>query len=256
MYLRSTALLTLAALFASAVLAGASAGRNSVRYSLGDAFEATGIDPDARGRVQILVKQREESALQRLRVSVARLEPNAPYELLARVGDELELASITTFTTSASGRASIVQLESRVNDKLRRNRRKAAALAQPLLHVRTLAVANSSGEIVLMLNLHESPALQFELASVFATTGYDPAAVGCFAVGMQEGVLQFRLFAVGQDEQLTLEINDQTIGTYALPPGGRLTLGALPMNAPSPLAFRKVAFRNSEDQVVLETELP
>ena len=98
--------------------------------------------------------------------------------------------------------------------------------------------------------------MQFELTSVFNNTGADYAAVGCLAVAVQSGHLQFRLFATGQSSQFTFDVNDSPVGTYAADETGRINVGAFPSTAPSPLAFRKLSVRNSEDTIVLESTVP
>jgi hypothetical protein len=259
MTIRSTALLTLAALFVSTVLTGAAAGASSsLSYSVEENFTATGIDADARGRVEALVKQKGEVSLQRLRVNVAQLDPGTPYVLLAATGDGLAWSQVAAFTTTDSGRATVVQIHNRVLNKVRRVAKKRA-LAQslsPLTEVRALAVANTNGDVVLTVDLHGSPSLNFELTSVLENTGHDVEAIGCLAVAVQNGNLQFRLFAASQSTHLTLLINDTPVGTYAADYTGRISIGVFPHAAPSPLLFRKLSVRNTEDEIVLESIAP
>ena len=73
---------------------------------------------------------------------------------------------------------------------------------------------------------------------------------------MQQGHLQFRLFAAGQGDQFTFLVNDSPVGTYATDYTGRISVGAFPSAAPSPLAFRKLGVRNANDDLVLESTVP
>lgn len=258
MIIRSKALLTLGALFAGAFLACAAPSANSVLYLVDEDFTATGLDSDARGQVRALVKQRGVSHLQRLRVTLAKLDPATPYHLLATTGDDTNLMTVAEFTTTPAGRAVIQQQRHAVQDKVRPTAKKRvlAERLAPLTEVRTLAVANTNGEIVLTVDLHAAPSLQFELTSVLKSTGADYAAVGCLAVAVQQGRLQFRLFAAGQGEQFTFLVNDRPVGTYVANYAGRISVGAFPNPAPSPLAFRKLGLRNSDDDLVLESIVP
>jgi hypothetical protein len=258
MSIRSKTLLTLGALFTGALLACAAPSANSVLYFVEEDFTATGLDADASGHVQALVNQKGQRHLQRLRVTVAHLDPHTPYALLAAIGADTNLVAVANFKTSGSGRAVVMQQRKMVRDKIRRTAERhtlAEALA-PLAEVHTLAVANTNGEVALTVSLHESPSLQFELTSVFNNTGADYEAVGCVAVAVQSGHLQFRLFAAGQGSQFTLDINDSPVGTYSADYSGRINIGAFPSTAPSPLAFRKLSMRNSEDTIVLESTVP
>ena len=60
-------------------------------------------------------------------------------------------------------------------------------LLDSLTEVRALIVANTNGEAVLTVNLHESESMRFELSSVFSNTGNDADAIGCLAVSSQSG---------------------------------------------------------------------
>ena len=258
MILKSKALLTLGALLIGALLAGAAPAANSTFYVVNEAFTNTGFDSDARGHVRALVKQRGASHLQRLRVTVAKLDPSTPYQLLATTGDDTNFLSVAEFTTTPAGRAVIQQQRHQVNDRVRRtaNKRALAELLAPLTEVRTLAVADTNGVVILTLDLHAAPSLQFELTSVLKNTGADYTAVGCLAVAVQSGYLQFRLFAAGQGGEFTLLVNDSPVGTYAADYTGRISVGLLPSTAPSPLKFRNLAVRNANDELVLESAVP
>lgn len=258
MIIRSKALLTLGALLAGAFLAAAAPSANSVLYHVNEDFTATGHDGDARGHVRALVKQRGVSHLQRLRVTVAKLDPGTPYRLLATIGEDTNFLAVADFTTTRAGRAVVMQQRHQVLDRLRPapKRQLLAESLAPLAEVRTLAVATTNGEIVLTIDLHTAPSLQFELTSVLQSTGADYAAVGCLAVAVQQGHLQFRLFAAGQSEQFTFLVNDRPVGTYAADYTGRISVGAFPSAAPSPLAFRKLGVRNTDDDLVLESAVP
>lgn len=258
MIIRGKAFLTLVALLVGTLLAGAAAGANSTSYVVNEDFTSTGLDSDARGHVQALVKQRGQSHLQRLRVTVAKLDPRTPYQLLATTGDDTNFLTVAEFTTTRTGRAVIHQQRHQVNDRVRRTAKKSVLTEPlaPLTEVRTLAVADTNGVVLLTLDLHAAPSLEFELTSVLKNTGRDFTAVGCVAVAVQNGYLQFRMFAAGQGGQFKLLVNDSPVGTYAADFTGRINVGLLPAAAPSPLQFRHLALQNADDEVVLESLVP
>ncbi len=257
MIIRSKTLCAFGVLLASVWLAGA-APANSLRYLVEEDFTAAGPDADARGHAQVLVKQKGASHIQRLRVTLANLDPGTPYQLLATTGDDTNFFAVADFTTTAAGRATVMQQRVQAKDKIRRTapKRVLAEPLAPLTEVRTLAVANTNGEVVLTVDLHAAPALQFELTSVFQSTGVDAAAVGCLVVAVQKGGVQFRLFAAGQSPQLKFHVNDSLVGTYAADFAGRINVGFLPYAAPSPLAFRTMSVRNAVDDLVLKSTVP
>jgi hypothetical protein len=258
MIIRGKALLTLGVLLVGALLAGAAPTANSAHYVVNEDFTNTGFDSDARGHVKALVKQRGQSHLQRLRVTVAKLDPSTPYQLLATTGDDTNFLIVAAFTTTRAGRAVIQQQRHEVRDQVRPAAKRfvmAEPLA-PLTEVRTLAVADTNGVVILTLDLHAAPSLEFALTSVLQNTGADFTAVGCVAVALQNGYLQFRMFATGQGGQFKLLVNDSPVGTYAADFAGRVNVGLLPPSAPSPLKFRHLALQNADDEVVLESIVP
>ena len=229
-------------------------GPNTLRYSVDETFTATGVDPNATGRVLALVKQDGSAGAQRLRVSVAHLDPRTPYTLLAEVGDARTVVEVGGFTTTTLGRGTFTLSQS--SSPIRRAvRRTLPEGLEPLTGVRTLFVVNTNGENILAVALHASPSMSFALSSVFANTGSDPAAIGCLAAACQNGSVQFRLFAAGQGSQFTFCVNDSPVATYPAGAGGRISIGVLPRSAPSPLLFQKLCVRNAANEVVLQSSV-
>lgn len=241
------------ALFASALVAQASPGPNTVRYSVNTTMTASGVASTATGRVQAFLKQQGNSDHQRLRVAVRNLDPRTSYTLLAQVGTNPDWVAVTSFRTTGRGAGHVMYFQSRFS---RPDGRHALPEAlDPLTDVRQLAVANANGEIVLSVNLHESEAMAFELTSVFNNTGSDPKAIGCVAVACQNGSVQFRLFAAGQSSEYIFCVNDAPVETYLADGAGRISVGAFPSAAPSPLLFKKLDMRNGGNAVVLQSDV-
>ena len=262
MTIRSKALRLWLVIFAgtTGLAQAALTGPNMIRYSVDETFTATGVAPDATGRAQVLDKKDGEAGHQRLRVTVAHLDPRTSYTLLAEAGDTLAVITISEFTTTGLGRGIVSLSENAV--LTRRGLRKTAAGRRalpeglsPLTEVRSLMIADPSGQVVLTVALHESAAMSFALTSVFENTGNDPEAIGCLAVACQNGSVQFRLFAAGQSSQFTFCVNDSPVGTYQADYTGRISIGAFPHAAPSPLLFQKLCVRNAGNAVVLQSNV-
>lgn len=259
--IRSKTLAALVTLFAVAIGATATpSGSTYITYSVDTAFVSTGIDTNAAGTVRAFVKQHGNSDHQKLAIKVSNLDPQTPYTLTATIGDSVDATNVVTFTTTTSGKASISYFQ---NKALTTNGHKGkgagvnkhalpAALA-PLNEVRYLSVVNTNGEVVLSVNLHASESLSYEVATTFVNTGNDPDAIGCMAMAVQSGHVQFRLFAAGQSSKYSLWVNDEQVGSYSPDVTGRINVGLFPSKAPSPLAFREVVVKDASDAVVLES---
>jgi hypothetical protein len=223
---------------------------------------ASGVDTDATGRVQAFVKQQGNSDHQRLRVTANQLDPRTSYTLLAQIGTSPDWVIVTDFTTSPLGKGNVTYFQNHPlrgsghnGSGLGLNKHALPELLDPLTDVRSLAIATSNGYVVLSVNLHEADTMKFELTSVFDNVGSDPLAIGCMAVGCQNGSVQFRLFAAGQSSEYIFCVNDNPVATYAADSTGRISVGAFPDSAPSPLFFKKMSMRNSSEQVVLQSDV-
>ncbi|HWN96314.1 MAG TPA: hypothetical protein VNT99_14875 [Methylomirabilota bacterium] len=253
MSIRSSSLTILVALFVGALSTPANAaGPNTVHYTVDAAMISTGVDADAVGRVQALVKQQGRSDRQRLRVTANHLDPRTTYTLLAQVGASPDWVTVTNFTTSSAGRASVIYVQSAAGSA---SRRALPQLLNSVTDVRSVAIATPDGYIVLSANLHEAETMRFELTSVFDNTGSDPFAVGVVAMACQKGLVQFRLFAAAQSSQLVFCVNDNPVATYAADGAGRFSAGVLPNSAPSPLLFKTMSLRNAGEDVVLQSDV-
>ena len=228
---------------------------NKVQYSADQFMTATGVEAEATGRVQVFLKQQGKSDHQRLRLLVSGLEARTPYTLRAQIGDDTNFVIVSTFTTAATGQGNVLFLQNGVPKTVRKKKHALPELLASLTEARALTVVNTNGDTVLTVNLHESQSMRFELSSVFNNSGSDAEAIGCLAVSSQSGHVQFRLFAAGQSSAFSFWVNDQSVATYSADPAGRISIGAFPSHAPSPLFFRKLRVRNAANEVVLQTDV-
>jgi hypothetical protein len=249
-FLPSIFLFVLATWFAGGLVASAApAGPNTLRYSASTEFLASGVDDNAKGQVQVSVRERGTSDQTRFRLSVAKLDPKTSYTLLALIGDDTNYVAITNFTTGSAGRARLVY------SKKGHGAHQLPEMLSELADVSAVAVANTNGEIVLSADLHGSESMKFALTSVLANSGTDPFALGCLAVAWQGGAVQFRMFAIGQSSEFTFCVNGTPVQTYPADATGYIGVGMFPITAPAPLKFREVSLRNAADQVVLQSDV-
>jgi len=232
-----------------------------LHYNVDTAMTVTNGNTNATVRVRAFVKQQGNSDHQRLVISVAGLDPQTPYTLLAQVGDDpSNTVSVATFTTTRSGAGKVSYFQNRAlkghghnGHGSGVNKHALPDSINPLSTVRVFSVADTNGVVLLTASMHESASLAYEMAATFVNTGNDPNAIGCMAVAIQEGQVQFRLFAAGQSSEYGLMVNGAPVADYFTDYTGRINVGVFPSGAPSPLKFQSVAMRNAARAVVLES---
>ncbi len=259
------ALLVAAAILSLGLLSSAgSGGTTKIHYNVDTALTATGVDPNASGRVSAFLKQQGNSDHQRFRLTVAGLTAQASYTLLALIDDDAgtNWVVVTHFNTSLRGGKSLKYFVNRALKKpgragpgAGRNKFALPDALDPLPQVRAVSVTKSNGDVVLTANLHEAAGLSYSVASTFVNTGADPEAIGCLAMAIQGGVVQFRLFAAGQSSEYSFWVNEAPVANYPADFGGRISIGVFPHKAPSPLGIRAVSVRNPSNAVVLESQV-
>jgi hypothetical protein len=240
------------------VFAAEAGPNNFVRYNVDATLTPTGVDADATGRVQAFLKHQGSSDNRRLRVRVTHLDPNSQYTLQALVGDATDAVVVDTFTTDGAGKATLVFVEntsSRASNKPRKHRHALPEDVADLTTVRSVAIVDANNEVVLSADLHSAENLSYQVATAFTNTGNDPDAIGVMAAAVQNGTIQFRLFAMGQSSHFTLMINDEPIASYAADFTGGIAIGAYPPTAPEPMRFRQVGLKNAADVVILESNV-
>jgi hypothetical protein len=254
---RTHTLATLAALFSAALLAQANP-KQFVRFGADADFVATGVDADAAGRAQVFLRHQGSSEQSRLRVRVHDLDPSTTFTLKATFGNDTTAVAISTFTTDASGKATILYTarESAKTPKhVRPNKHAFPETLSDISQLRSLSIANANDQVVLSADLQAAEDFSYEVATAFTATGTDPDAIGIMAAAVQSGTIQFRLFAMGQSSQYTLTINDQAVANYFADPMGSIAVGKYPPAAPAPMEFRKVGLKNAANVVILESQV-
>ena len=82
---------------------GAGGGAASLNVQFYTDMVNTGVDPDASGRILGTLVRSGRSSNQQLKLSLAHLDPNTAYQLIAFIGDETTPRPVTDFTTDQNG---------------------------------------------------------------------------------------------------------------------------------------------------------
>src|ERR1051326_9048411 len=76
-------------------------GTSILHFNFTSAMTNTGVDSDASGTVSGKLSQQGNASNQRLKISLANLGPNATYQLVAFIGDDIDSTNVAEFTTDS-----------------------------------------------------------------------------------------------------------------------------------------------------------
>jgi hypothetical protein len=86
-------------------------GTNILQVLFSKTMVNSGVDTNALGQLDGMLTRVGNASSQRLKISLAKLDPNTTYQLMAFVGDESNPRSITNFTTGPKGGFNIIYVQ-------------------------------------------------------------------------------------------------------------------------------------------------
>jgi hypothetical protein len=225
------------------------AGPSSLNFNLNTAMMNTGVDLNAGGRIQWTLTRQGSTGNQRLAISLANLDPNTAYQLIAFLGDDTESTSITGFTTNQKGAFAVAYLKD--SNKPPSLQTLPNAL-DPLCNVSEMDIVNGSMETVLRADLTNPDKGQYFVS--MSNTGFIPAAVGKLRIIATPLSAQFLLQASGltRNTDYRLTVNGNASQTYTSDISGKLVLMDLPEGSPDVFDIQMFALSDStRENVVL-----
>jgi hypothetical protein len=244
-----TTLLALSLALATPVLAAPGGkGTDVLHLTVRSAFEGTGVDADAAGDVAAMLRQQGNADIQKLRLEVSGLEPDADYELWALRRGEMDPIEALGFDTDADGAASLKLMKNGVPMAL-----------DPLVDVLALEVRNGADEVVLDADLTDPDFLQYLVKRRLDNDGIDGDAAGSLFLKAGPGKAQLRVSAIDLDPNAdyALTLDGVEVATLTTDGAGRLNAKQdLPGGPADVLDLELLELRNGADESVLSTVLP
>ena len=245
-----TTLLALCFVMATPALAAPPAGGKGtdiLHLTVRDALQGTGVDADAAGGVALMLRQQGNADIQKLRLDVSGLAPDATYHLLALLRGAVDPVEVLMFDTDMDGAASLKLMRGSLPDAL-----------DPLVDVLALEIRDGADQTVLQTDLGDPDLLQYLVKRALDNDGSDGDAAGWLFLKGSVGKTQLRLSAVNLDPSAdyTLVIDGTPLQTFSTDDSGRLKIEGLPGGAPDALDIELVELRNAGDESVLSTMLP
>jgi hypothetical protein len=242
--------LAVAVLFPPHAFAGTT---SSLQFNTQTKMVNTGVDSDARGSITVGMSGSAKGNNENLKISLAKLDPNAIYELVAYLGDDTNAVNIAEIVTDRKGSLTI-SYAVKVQGKLSPHTELLPVALDPLCNIRELDIVNGSLQTVLRAVLTSPDKGQYAARRVMSNTGFLPSAKGNLLMQGNSSSTQFRLQASGlaPNTDYRLALNGNPSPTITSDKAGKLNLKALPPGSPNLLDIQTVAVTdNSGINVIL-----
>jgi hypothetical protein len=222
-------------------------------------IHATMVGSNATGSVDAKLNQQGNADNQRLTITVANLDSNTTYHLLALLNDDTNLTAVVDFDTDANGAATLNY--SHVGSSHGHGHGPGSALPDalnPLSNIGNLVVQDASTQEVLVADFTAPDSLQYLVKRAMTNDGAEPSAAASLRIHASQKLVQFQLNASGLTTSSTyfLAVNDAIASNLTSDAKGRLGIKSLPSGSPDILDIHQLAILNSSSNSVLSTSLP
>ena len=253
-----TNLIALCFLIATPALA-AKGGTPILHLTLRTDFAAN-ADPDAEGSLSAKLRQQGHADVQKLRIEVSHLEPEATHHLFVWLRDVVDPVEVLSFDTDANGEASLKLMHLGHNAA---SGKKFPTGLDPLSDVLAMEIRDEADAVVLDTDLTEPDWLQYLVKRRLDNEGVDADAEATLFMKEHGTKVLFRLRAAHLDANAgyTLAITDvnETVfeATVTTDAEGQLDIKSLPGGALVLYHMTELELLDSPGGVsVLSTELP
>jgi hypothetical protein len=225
-----------------------------LNYSLRTVMSNTGVDADARGTVNTALNRNGSGENQRLKIVLAKLDPNTAYQLRAFIGNASAPTPVAEFTTDRYGRAVVTYSKNRLGRATPRTQLLPASL-DPLCDVRELEIAAGGGQPVLRALLTAPAGRQYVVSRPLQNSGFISDAAGTLRITASTRSVVFRLLAshLAPATDYVLSVNGDAIQTLTSDGAGRLKLLTLPQGFTNPLDIHTLALSDTSGNLVLSS---
>jgi hypothetical protein len=223
----------------------AQGGTSVQHFMFQTAMVKTGVDTNASGTVSGSITRQGKANDQSLKISVAHLDPNTAYQLIALLGDDTNQVSVGGFTTSSKGAAAVAYV---AKSPGKAKGTSLPGVLNPLCAVRELDIVDSNTNIVLRAVLTNPDKGQYLVQRAMVNTGALPTAAGNFRIkASSHSTAHFRLQASGltPNTDYQLAFNGVVAQTNLSDASGRLTITAFPSGAPEMLDIQSVSLSDN-----------
>ncbi len=243
---------------ASTLHAGSSVtrrGTSVMHYMTRNALVTNDAGSNVVGWVRLQHNEQGNSSKQSLQLFVNGLETNAPYKLIATVGDYTNAIPVEEFSADGKGR---VRLNYMTRGQGNGHKNPPPEELIPLTGVHSLGIENSSTQTVAYAWMADAERYQVLVKRNLTAEDTNGTAAGSISLIANQNKVNFRMLAGGLSvsNDYHLVLNSDVVSTVTANNDGRLEIKGWPSNAPAILELRSLALRDSSSNVVLSTTLP
>ncbi|MEI7533821.1 MAG: Ig-like domain-containing protein [Verrucomicrobiae bacterium] len=246
--------LAVAVMLSSPVTAAPPSANSSVRMITATDLMPTGVDGNARGKINVNMTRQGSAINQEVKISAVNLDPNTVYGLIGYLGDDTNATGVAEFTTDRKGAFNVTYV--------RKSQGKPGPHTQPLpaaidlmCNVRELSVINRDLGIVLRGILTNPNRGSYQANLTMNNTGFLPRATGTVAIQAGPRSTSFLLRASGLVPRTfySFTINGGVIDAKMSDKAGRLVLQQLPLWVPDVLDIHTVGVNDGSGNNVILT---
>lgn len=237
-------------------------GNNLMQFSSKTSMINTGVDPNASGKVNVTLSRQGNANHQQLDISLANLDANTAYQLVAFLGDDTNTSFMVGFTTDTKGGFLVSYVKRNEGNSNPRGElfrdtldplsifHKAKPLPNaldPLCDVRELDIVNTNMETVLQAVLTSPDKGNYLVRRSMNHTGFLPAAIGELFIQADPHSTRFQLQSSGLTPfaNYHLVINENIAPASMSDRFGKLTLTNLPAGSSNVLDIQTVALTDA-----------
>ena len=230
-------------------------GKSVMHYMTRNTLVTNDAGSNVVGWVRLQHNEQGNSTKQSLQLFVNGLETNAPYKLIAMVGDDTNAIPVEEFTADGKGR---VRLNYMTRGQGSGGKNPLPDELTPLTDVHSLGIENSSTQTVAYAWMADAEQYQVLVKRNLTVEDTNGTAAGSISLIANQNKVNFRMLAGGLSvsNDYHLVLNSEVVNTVTANNDGRLEIKSWPSNAPAILELRSLSLRDSSSNVVLSTTLP
>jgi hypothetical protein len=207
------------------------------------------------GSLRLQQNEQGHSSKQSLHLFVSGLETNAPYTLIAIIGDDTNAVPVATFTANRLGRSHVFYMTRGQGGGARNP---LPDELNPLTDVHAIGIENASTQTVAYAWIADADKFQYLVKRNLTPAETNGTAAGSISLIANQQHVNFRLLAGGLavTNDYHLALNSNIVNTITADGDGRLEIKSWPTNAPAILDLRLLSLLDASSNTVLSTTLP